>query len=121
MLFQNIFQNIREALFRERVNRFTVTCTLNNKVVTAYLPNPGRLWELLFPARKLYLVEDTLSPARKTLYTVVAVEKDGIPVMLHTHATNRVARLLIEENKIPGLEGYRRLVHPGFWFIRLFL
>ncbi len=106
MFFRNIFHNIQEALFRERVNRFTVTCDLDNRVVTAYLPNPGRLWELLFPGRKIYLVEDILSPARKTPYTVVAIEREGVPVMLHTHVTNRVARLLIEGNKIPGLEGY---------------
>lgn len=100
------FQNIREALFRERVNRFIVTCTLDNRVVTAYLPNPGRLWELLFPGRKLYLVKNTLSPARETSYTVMAVEREGIPVMLHTRLTNRVVRFLIEGNKIPDLEGY---------------
>lgn len=75
---QMFFRNIQEALFRERVNRFIVTCTVNNRVVTAYLPNPGRLWELLFPGRKLYLVKNALSPTRETSYTVVAVEREGI-------------------------------------------
>lgn len=35
----------------------------------------------------------------------VAVEKDGSPVMLHTHFTNTVARHLIEQGRITGLEG----------------
>jgi len=103
---QELFRNMREALFRERVNRFAVLCTLANKVVTAYLPNPGRLWELLLPGRKVYLVEHNPSLLRKIPYTLVAVEREGVPVMLHTHVTNRIAQTLIERNKIPGLEGY---------------
>ena len=39
-------------------------------------------------------------------YTVVAVEKDGVPVFLHTHHTNTVAGWLIRNRKIPGLEDY---------------
>ena len=35
----------------------------------------------------------------------VAVERNGIPIMLHTHYNNTVARHLIEQNRIPGLEG----------------
>ena len=34
----------------------------------------------------------------------VAVERNGIPVMLHTHYNNTVARGLIEQNHVPGLE-----------------
>jgi sugar fermentation stimulation protein A len=37
-------------------------------------------------------------------HTVVAVEREGIPVMLHTHRTNAAARFLIEEHLVPGLE-----------------
>jgi sugar fermentation stimulation protein A len=35
------------------------------------------------------------------------VEREGYPVMLHTHRTNDVARHLIEEGKVPGLEKAR--------------
>jgi sugar fermentation stimulation protein A len=34
----------------------------------------------------------------------VAVEREGIPVLLHTHMANAVAARLIAEKKIPGLE-----------------
>jgi sugar fermentation stimulation protein A len=37
----------------------------------------------------------------------VAVEREGIPIMLHTHKTNEVARYLIDKGKVPGLEGAR--------------
>ncbi|TNF52029.1 DUF123 domain-containing protein, partial [bacterium] len=37
--------------------------------------------------------------------------KEGSPVMLHTHHTNTVAHELIEQGRIPGLEGYK-VVRP---------
>ena len=40
---------------------------------------------------------------RKTRYTVVAVERDGRPLFLHTHMTNRVAKYLIENSRISAL------------------
>ncbi len=71
----------------------------------AYLPNPGRLRELLLPGRKIYLVKQPLLSERKMEYMAVAVERDGSPVLLHTHQNNTVARHLIEHNLIPGLDG----------------
>ena len=100
---------ILKARFVERPNRFLVRCRLGKgEMVEAFLPNPGRLWELLLPDATLLLTRSAEpSPTRKTHYTVLAVERDGAPVFLHTHLTNRVARYLIEAQRIPGLEGAR--------------
>jgi len=38
---------MNKATFLKRPNRFTLICILKGKVVKAYLPNPGRMWELL--------------------------------------------------------------------------
>jgi sugar fermentation stimulation protein A len=73
-------------------------------MVSAFLPNPGRLRELLFPGRLLYLVREARPLNRKTSYTVVAVDREGQPMMLHTHRTNEVARSLLQKKKLPGLE-----------------
>ena len=79
----------------------------DDRVLNAFLPNPGRLQELLLPGVRLHLVEDRGNPLRKTSYTVVAVERDGVPIMLHTHRTNQVARYLIEEGFIKALNAAR--------------
>ena len=100
-----LFDNILPATFLSRPNRFVVQCLVNGRKVRAYLPNPGRLWELFFPGVKLFLQRLPRSPQRKLDHLVIAVERDGCPVMLHTHANNLVARNLIEEGRIPGLEG----------------
>lgn len=94
--------NLEKAIFRGRPNRFTVECFLRGKTVKAYLPNPGRLWELLLPGSELYLLKN---PSKDKLsYTVIATERDGIPILLHTHLTNSLVEGLIKEKRIPGFE-----------------
>ncbi len=101
---------VLKAKFLERPNRFIVFCRHKSLGrIKAFMPNPGRLWELLFPNVTLYLArnkakakKDGEAPA--TEFTVVAVERDGEPVFLHTHWNNHAARWLLENHRIPGLE-----------------
>lgn len=99
-----LFETLERAVFRSRPNRFVVECDVRGKKTRAYLPNPGRLRELLLPGSVLYL-SPRASASRKYGYVCVAVEKDGSPVLLHTHLNNEVARHLIERGLVPGLEG----------------
>jgi sugar fermentation stimulation protein A len=94
--------DLERAVFKNRPNRFTVQCVLNGRLIQAYLPNPGRLWELLFPGRILYLKKNLSE--NKLPYTVMALERDGIPILLHTHLTNTVVEGLIKKKMLPGLE-----------------
>jgi sugar fermentation stimulation protein A len=99
---------LERARFLERPNRFLVRCNMPGRGETlAHLPNPGRLWELLLPGVSLYLARYAQpNPAgRRTEYKTVAVEREGRPVFLDTHATNEVARHLIERKRIPALAG----------------
>jgi sugar fermentation stimulation protein A len=98
------FDKPLHARFVKRPNRFLVECTSGGKRIRAFLPNPGRLQELLLPGSILHLIEENTNPERKTAFTVVAVERNGIPIMLHTHRTNQVARYLIENGSIPTLQ-----------------
>lgn len=101
---------IVKARFISRPNRFLVHCQGGDgKKIRAFLPNPGRLWELLLPGATLYLRYDggregKLSK-RKTQHTALAVERGGRPIFLHTHETNTVARYLLENSLIPPLRG----------------
>jgi sugar fermentation stimulation protein A len=95
---------ILKARFIGRPNRFLVVCDIDGKAVEAYLPNPGRLWELLFPGQILYLVRTPPDPAKSTEYTALAVEHEGLPILLHTHLTNDVVAHLLATKKLPGFE-----------------
>ncbi len=104
-----VFPPVRRGVFLERPNRFLVRCRVGRESVPAFLPNPGRLKELLLPGRRLFLIDEGGTPGRKTRFTVVAVERAGRPIVLHTHRTNDVARLLLERDRVPGLVGARIL------------
>lgn len=105
------------ARFVARLNRFVVRAAWpEGGEVRAFLPNPGRLRELLLPDAALTLVRPepgsggavrTEAGERATAWTVAAVERDGAAVLLHTHWNNRVARHLLEHRLVPGLEAYR--------------
>jgi sugar fermentation stimulation protein A len=103
-----IFDHFETATYARRPNRFVVECLHKGRLIMAYLANPGRLWELLQEGSTLYITKIASTPAqdRRMEYTVVAVEKDGVPIFLHTHHTNTVAGWLIEKRKMPGLENY---------------
>jgi sugar fermentation stimulation protein A len=105
-------EEITKARFLARPNRFLVRCEEDGgRRIDAFLPNPGRLWELLLPGGTLYVhrLRERAGGdgARKTRRTVLAVERDGHTIFLHTHATNRVARYLLENDLIPPLRGSR--------------
>lgn len=100
-------KKVRIARFLARPNRFVVQCILDGAITDAYLPNPGRLWELLFPGCKLYLSENRGTV--KLHYTVVAMEKEGVPILLHTHLANDAAEALLRRGLVPGLENARVL------------
>lgn len=100
-----LFEHILHAHFLSRPNRFLMRCHLDGRPVSAFLPNPGRLQELLIPGRLIYLVREEAPHHRKTRFTAVAVDREGVPIMLHTHRTNEVAQYLLLAGKVPGLEG----------------
>ena len=98
---------LTRGIFLSRPNRFRVVCEAENGRVEAYLPNPGRLWELFLPGAILLLERYEGISDRKTDHTVVAVETDRGLVMLHTHRTNDAAEWLVKNQLIPGWENLK--------------
>ena len=93
------------SVFLRRPNRFVVECAIEGQPVTAHLPNPGRLWELLLPGTTVILVKRGIVSPGGLAYSAVAVERDGVPILLHTQMVNRVVRYLLESHRVPDLEG----------------
>ena len=101
-----LYDTILKATYTGRPNRFVVTLELNGESVLAHLPNPGRMWELLFTGVTMYIVPHD-KPDAKTKYRVVGIERDGVVIMLYTNYSNDVAEHLIENKLIPGWEEWR--------------
>ena len=83
-----LFPPPQEAFFIDRPNRFLVRCRHNGDFISAHLPNPGRLQELLLPGARLLIVPDD-GKHRKNRYTVVGVMRNGRVIMLHTWDLSR--------------------------------
>lgn len=92
-----------EGTFLSRPNRFSVTCLIDGLEEYVFMPNPGRMGELLLPEVKLILADHGRHADRKTRYTVMAVCYRERIVFLHTHLNNLAARNLVEDRAIPGL------------------
>lgn len=101
---KRLFGKVVRGRFVDRPNRFVVRCRVRERMLPAFLPNPGRLQELLLPDRVVYLSKEAPSRNRRYPYTAVAVEREGYAVMLHTHRTNEVVRHLLQKKMIPELE-----------------
>lgn len=78
-----LFTDIIKGTFISRSNRFVIRCAVEGGFGDAYLPNPGRLWELLLPGRVVYLTPRPPGGSGALAHTVVAVEREGIPLLLH--------------------------------------
>lgn len=76
-------KQIQKGSFIDRPNRFIAHVDLAGQIVTCHMPNPGRMWELLFKGTTVY-VRPAVNPKRKTPYDVVGIERDGVPILLDT-------------------------------------
>lgn len=103
--FKLTHKKLIEGIFLRRLNRFVVECLIENKKHFAHLPNPGRLWELLFKGSKILLYENRTAE-RNLNFTVAAVYKDSKPILLHTTETNSVAEWLLKNRLIKELKDF---------------
>jgi sugar fermentation stimulation protein A len=108
-------QDLIRARFVSRPNRFITLADTGKSTVTCHMPNPGRMWELLFPGTELFL-RKTVQPGRKTPYDVVGIMRDGVPILLDTQYNNDTAEWLVTNHLVPGWEEWdfsRREVTVG--------
>ncbi len=100
-----ILPELIPAVFMERPNRFLIRCQIDNKIIDAHLPDPGRLQELLLPGASLF-VEYTPDSSRKTQYTVHLVKKGNVLVSINTSLPNKLVHMSFANNRLPGFEKY---------------
>ena len=85
------YQNITEAGFISRPNRFIAKVEPEGKEISVHVKNTGRCRELLIPGCIVFL-DKVVSPGRKTPYDLVAVEKDGRIINIDSQAPNTVVK-----------------------------
>lgn len=96
-----------EGRFIERANRFACWVEIEGKRRSAFLPNSGRLKDLLIPRRTVFLTPNS-TPKRKTDYDLLLASFDDVFVSIDA----RLPPILLAE-AIPQLEPFK-----GFSILR---
>ncbi|MCR4896775.1 MAG: DNA/RNA nuclease SfsA [Lachnospiraceae bacterium] len=90
------YDNITQAKFISRPNRFIAEVEIGSRRETVHVKNTGRCRELLIPGCEVWLTAPG-TPDRKTKYDLVAVRKDnGILFNIDSQAPNKVVKEWLE-------------------------
>ncbi len=101
-------ENLVEATFQDRPNRFLATVNLDGKKLNSFVPNPGRMHELLRPGTRVILRE-VKKKDRKTSFDLIGVFHNDMVVSLDSRIPNRLVHVALKNNDIKELTGYTEI------------
>ena len=84
------YHNVRPGIFLSRPNRFIAYVEIDGKETVCHVKNTGRCKELLTPGAAVWC-EKSASPARKTEYDLIAVQKGSRLINMDSQAPNKAA------------------------------
>ena len=93
------YENIKEAVFIERPNRFIANVCINGNEEKVHVKNTGRCRELLLKGCRVFL-EESKNNARKTKYSLVAVYKGERLINMDSQIPNYVAEEALKKGII---------------------
>jgi sugar fermentation stimulation protein A len=104
------YDNVEEAIFLERPNRFIAYVELNGKIEKVHVKNTGRCKEILVKGAKVYL-EKSNNPNRKTKWSVISAYKGKNIINIDSQIPNKVFYEGVNNNliKINELEKLKLL------------
>ncbi len=95
------YETVVDAVFLQRPNRFIAHCLLNGEEVVAHVKNTGRCKELLLPGVNVVLQDHRQEQGtRKTAFSLIAVEKNGLLINMDSQAPNTVAEEALHNGSI---------------------
>jgi sugar fermentation stimulation protein A len=98
---------IIRGVFRERPNRFLAFVQVKKRIIKCFLPDPGRLNELLFPGASVILREAKLKGKRKTDYDLIGIKlNEGNIVSIDSRVPNKLVFEALKNGDIEELSGY---------------
>jgi len=103
--------------FIDRPNRFLTRVELDGQIVESHLPDPGRLKELLFPGTTVYLRPAPVESKRKTRFSTVMTEHNGVLISLDSTLPNHFVKEGLRNHSLPQLRDFE-LVRPEVKFGR---
>jgi len=102
------------GIFIRRLNRYAALVALDKKEIRCFLPNPGRMQELLIAGAKVVL-RKMEGPGRKTLYDLIATYDGGIPVSIDSRVPNRLIFESLRKGDLEEFSQYK-LIRPEYTY-----
>lgn len=94
------------GVFEARVTRFSILTKVDSKRVLCFLPNPGRLEELLVPGAEV-LLKSVGKNERKTAYDVVGVKCCGGQIVsVDSRLPNKLVYEALKNRELPEFADY---------------
>jgi sugar fermentation stimulation protein A len=94
------------ATLVSRPNRFLGVVDLGARRVECFIPNPGRMHELLYPGALVRVLEKR-GEGRRTRYDMVLADHRGILVSVDSRLPNALIAEAVEAEALPEFRGYR--------------
>ncbi|MBX5320415.1 MAG: DNA/RNA nuclease SfsA [Candidatus Bathyarchaeota archaeon] len=111
--FIEIRGKIFEGVFERRLTRFSALVRVNGEIEQCFLPNPGRLRELLISGVKVILKEAEAVGERKTIYDLLGVYSGGKIVSIDSRLPNKLVLEALKNGDLPEFLGYT-MVKPEY-------
>ena len=100
-----ILKPIKQAIFKNRPNRFQAYIMIDGKEIMVHVPNTGRCKEILVPNCTVILRKED-NAIRKTPYDLIAAYKDKKLISIDSHIPNKVVEEALLNKKIELLKDY---------------
>lgn len=94
-----------EATFLKRPNRFLALVKIDNNTIPSFIPNPGRMHELLKPRVRL-LLNKVKKKGRKTSFDLVGVFHGDQIVSVDSRIPNKLVAVALKNEGIQEFKGY---------------
>lgn len=94
-----------EGTLLRRNNRFSADIQTEQGEIACFVPNPGRMPELMVPGYRVVAAHRP-GPKRRTAWDLVGVYYSGVYVSLDTRLPNAIAAEALAGHRIPEIDGY---------------
>lgn len=98
-----------QATILKRYKRFLADIDIDGKMVTVHVPNTGSMQSCWEPNWKCALSVSS-NPTRKMPHTLELTHNGETWIGVNTGNANKLAKIWLTENQIPGLSGYTKVI-----------
>jgi len=102
-------REIHQCTFVDRPNRFLGLVELNGEIIEVFVPNPGRMHELMIPGKRVY-VRTASHANRRTKFDMIGMKHDGVLVSIDSYLPNRFMKNLLQNGDFEPFKEYSSII-----------